>query len=212
MNALIRRETMGRINKSDQKREEILEHVYEIISTEGVEGATFSRIAERAGIHKSQLTYYFNTKGAMIVSLVDLITDKYIERFYEMVASVTDPRARLEKSLDVIFSRQWVRIIDYRVFYSCFYLGLVNEQVRARFKAMYDRLKEILVEELKTHMARGTVTIDDPETTAVFIIIQLEGFDYYLAVSGYDKKTEQYGRYLKQHLIHVLGVRQTTET
>jgi AcrR family transcriptional regulator len=201
---------MGRKNKSEQKREEILEHVYKVISAEGVQGATFSRIAEHAGIHKSLLTYYFNTKEEMIISLVDLITDRYIERFYDMVAGITDPRERLEKSLDVVFGRQWVRIIDFRVFYSCFYLGLMNEEVRARFKAMYDRLKKILVEELKTYMARGIVRIDDPENTAIFIIIQIEGFDYYLAVSGYDKKTERYGRYLKQHLVNVLGVQLTT--
>ena len=197
---------MGRKNRSEQKREEILRHVYEIVSTQGVEGATFSRIAEHVGIHKSLLTYYFNTKEEMIISLVDVITERYIETFNDLVSRVEDPRVRLEKSLDMIFSREWVRVINFRVFYSCFYLGLMNEEIRRRFKTMYDRLKEILVRELETYMADGIVRIDDPEKTAVLIIIQLEGFDYYLAVSGYDTETEKYGRHIKEHLVTMLNI------
>lgn len=197
---------MGRKNKSEAKREEILNHVYEIISARGVEGATFSQIAEYAGIHKSLLTYYFTTKEEMIISLVDVITRRYVQTFYAMVSGIEDPRERLEKSLDMIFGKQWVRVIDYRVFYSCFYLGLMNEAIRARFKSMYDRLKEILVEELEGYAARGIVRIDDPETAAVLIIIQLEGYDYFLAVSGYDAKTQEYGRYIKELLTTMLHI------
>lgn len=197
---------MGRKNKSEAKREEILNHVYEIISARGVEGATFSQIAEYAGIHKSLLTYYFTTKEEMIISLVDVITRRYVQTFNAMVSGIEDPRERLEKSLDMIFGKQWVRVIDYRVFYSCFYLGLMNEAIRARFKSMYDRLKEILVEEIEGYAARGIVRIDDPETAAVLIIIQLEGYDYFLAVSGYDAKTQEYGRYIKELLTTMLHI------
>jgi AcrR family transcriptional regulator len=203
---------MGRINRSEEKREEILRHVYEIIKAEGVEGATFSRIAEHAGIHKSLLTYYFNTKEEMIISLVDVITERYVETFYDAVLRIDDPRERLMTSLDMIFDRRWVRVIDYRVFYSCFYLGLMNEEIRRRFKAMYDRLKEILVRELSTYAARGIVKIDDPDKTALLIIIQLEGFDYYLAVSGYDARTEAYGRHVKEHLMEMLNVKPVAGT
>lgn len=198
---------MGRKNKSTEKREEILGHVYDVIRGRGVEGATFSQIAEYAGIHKSLLTYYFNTKEEMILALVDVITQRYLEAFYDAVRSVDDPRDRLEKSLDMILGGQWVRIIDYRVFYSCFYLGLMNEEIRRRFKAMYDRLEDILVEELKTYEAHGIVKVDDPRETALLIITQLEGFDYYLAVSGYDPLTERHGRIVRKHLSDMLQIR-----
>jgi TetR/AcrR family fatty acid metabolism transcriptional regulator len=197
---------MGRRNKSAEKREEILQHVYEVISTRGVEGATFSQIADHSGIHKSLLTYYFNTKEEMIIALVDTITQRYIETFYNALSVIRGSRERLEKSLDMIFSRDWVRIIDYRVFYSCFYLGLMNEEIRRRFKTMYDRLKEILVEELVTYQEQGIIKIDDPERIALLIIFQLEGYDYYLVVSGYDAETEQYGRYIRDHLAGMLNI------
>jgi len=197
---------MGRKNKSVEKREEIIQRLYEIIGTHGIEGATFSQIAEHIGIHKSLLTYYFKTKEEMIIALVDTITRKYIETFYDALSAIRGSHDRLEKSLDMIFSRDWVRIIDYRVFYSCFYLGLMNEEIRTRFKAMYDRLRELLVEELKDYTANGIINIDDPEKTALLIIIQLEGFDYYLAVSGYDPQTEHYGRYVRDHLAGILNI------
>jgi AcrR family transcriptional regulator len=196
---------MGRINRSEEKKEEILRHLYDIISEKGIEGATLAKIAKRIGIHKSLLTYYFNTKEEMIIALVDLITEKYLRAFYDMASRIEDPKKRLEASLDIIFSRDWVEIIDFRVFYSCFYLSLTNEKIRHRFKKMYDRMKEALVGELSTYVDEGLVKIENPEEAAVFIITLLEGFDYYWAVSGYDREVEAYGRGLKDLLVKQFG-------
>ena len=72
---------MGRKNRSDTKRSEIIKHVYDVIAESGIEGATLSRIANHMGIHKSLLTYYFHTKEEMIIALVDFITETY-EKFF----------------------------------------------------------------------------------------------------------------------------------
>lgn len=198
---------MGRKNRSDKKRTEILEHLYEIISKGGIEEATLSKIAKHMGVHKSLLTYYFKTKEEMIISLVDFITDKYLRTFYDMVSRIEDPRKRLEASLDVIFSQHWVRVIDYRVFYSCFYLSIVNEKIRIRFKKMYDIMKEVLVKDLEIFKNEGIIEIENPEETAVFIISMIEGFDYYLVVSGYDRKLEDYSTYLRNQIVKMLNVK-----
>lgn len=198
---------MGRKNRSEEKRTEILEHLYDVISEGGIEDATLSRIARHMGVHKSLLTYYFNTKEEMIIALVDFITDKYLKTFHDMVSRIEDPRERLKTSLDVIFSHQWVRVIDYRVFYSCFYLSIVNEKIRLRFKEMYDVMKDVLVKDLKIFREEGIIDVDSPEDAAVFIISMLEGFDYYLVVSGYDSELEKYTDYLRNQIAKMLNLK-----
>jgi len=198
---------MGRKNRSQEKRLELLGHVSDAIREDGIEGATLSRIAKRAGVHKSLITYYFSTKDEIIVALVDFITDRYEEAFAEMVAGIDDPDRRLETCLDIIFGRSWIEIVDYRVFYSCFYLSLMNERVRERFSLMYDRLKSFLIREIELGVSQGIVDVEDSEKAAVFIMMLLEGFDYYWAVAGYVRDVEDYGEYFKAHIKTLLGVK-----
>jgi len=198
---------MGRKNRSEEKRLELLGHVCDVIRDDGIEGATLSRIAKRAGVHKSLLTYYFSTKDEMIVALVDFITDRYEEAFSGLVAGIDDPDRRLETSLDIIFGKQWTEIVDYRVFYSCFYLSLMNERVRERFSLMYDRLKGFLIREIDQAASRGVLNVEDTEKAAVFVMMLLEGFDYYWAVAGYVRDVEAYGEYFKTHIKKLLGMK-----
>jgi len=198
---------MGRKNRSQEKRLELLGHVADAIREDGIEGATLSRIAKRAGVHKSLITYYFSTKDEMIVALVDFITDQYEEAFSGLVAGIDDPDRRLETCLDIIFGRNWTQIVDYRVFYSCFYLSLMNERVRERFSLMYDRLKGFLIREIDLGRDRGIIDVEDSEKAAVFIMMLLEGFDYYWAVAGYVRDVEEYGEYFKMHIKKFLGMK-----
>jgi len=202
---------MGRKNRSEEKRLELLDHVIDAIREDGIEGATFARIARRAGVHKSLITYYFSTKDEMIVSLVDFITERYEEAFTKLVAGVDDPDRRLETSLDIIFGRQWTQIVDYRVFYSCFYLSLMNERVRERFSLMYDRLKGFLIQEIDLGVKQGVIDVEDSEKAAVFVMTLLEGFDYYWAVAGYVRDVEDYGEYFKAHIKKLLGMKPPSE-
>jgi hypothetical protein len=53
----------------------------------------------------------------------------------------------------------------------------------------------------------GIIEVDSPEDAAVFIISMLEGFDYYLVVSGYDKELEDYAGYLRNQIVKMLKVK-----
>ncbi len=191
---------MGRKNRSDTKRSEILKHVYDVIGESGIEGATLSRIANHMGIHKSLLTYYFHTKEEMIIALVDFITETYEKLFLAKISHISDPRQRLETGLDIIFSRQWDKVINARVFYSCFYLTLMNETIRRRFHTMYDRFKDVLKEELTICRDQGIIDIVDPEQSAVFIVSLSEGYDCYWIITGNDKDADRYGRHCKEQI------------
>jgi AcrR family transcriptional regulator len=191
---------MGRKNRSDAKRAEIIKHVYDVIAESGIEGATLSRIAKHMGIHKSLLTYYFHTKEEMIIALVDFITETYESLFLDKISHISDTRQRLETALDIVFSRQWDKVINARVFYSCFYLTLMNETIRLRFHKMYDRFKDVLKQELTIGRDQGIIDIEDPEQSAVFIVSLSEGYDCYWIISGDDKDTDRYGRHCKEQV------------
>lgn len=198
---------MARKNKSDQRRAEILAEVYEIIARDGIEGVTFSKVAKHIGIHKSLLSYYFENKEEMIVALVEFMAESYEKGFAEMVSGITDPKMRFEGCLDILLGEEWDRIVNPTVFYSCYYLSLLNPKIRDRYRMMYERIKEVIVEELKNSAQLGVVKIEDPEKAAVLIISIMEGFDYYWTIIGHENITKDYGRYFKTQILGLFGAR-----
>lgn len=57
--------------KNLQKRTEILENAYQMISEDSYQGMTFSSLAEKSGISKSLLQSYFPQKQAIVQELLD---------------------------------------------------------------------------------------------------------------------------------------------
>ncbi|MDC7124202.1 MAG: TetR/AcrR family transcriptional regulator [Spirochaetales bacterium] len=168
---------MGRPNHSDIKRSEIVQYVYKAIQDHGIEGATLSTIASYMDGHKSLLTYYFNTKEELFIALVDWCIEEYEKFYFESIKDITDYRERYEKSIELIFSRQWHENINVKVFYSCLYLSMYNPKIKIRFKDMYRRFLESLESELTLYKEKGLINIDDISGTASYILAIVEGFD-----------------------------------
>jgi AcrR family transcriptional regulator len=100
------------------RKQEILEHFYEVLAAEGIEGASNAKIARHMDVNPSLIYHYFSSREEMIVELVRYITERYARAFGPRIEQVTDPDRRLHAILDTLFSRDWVQFIDMGAFYS----------------------------------------------------------------------------------------------
>lgn len=64
---------MPKIVDHDQRRAEILDAVWRIVTTRGAEELSIRVIAAEAGVSKSNVTYYFPTRGEILAAAVDRI-------------------------------------------------------------------------------------------------------------------------------------------
>lgn len=70
---------MGRRPVKDQRREQILEGLFEAMAREGTRGASITEIAEAAGIARGALHYYFESKDEIREALMRRLGDGYLE-------------------------------------------------------------------------------------------------------------------------------------
>ena len=131
---------MGRKSKAVVRRQEILSHFYEVIIEEGFEGASIAKIAKRMDVNPSLLIHYFNTKDEMVLGLIDYIINTYSPTILPDFSTTEDPAERWQDVLDVLAHMQWDRIMNHKVFYSCYALGLRQEEVQKRFHDLYEQL------------------------------------------------------------------------
>ena len=200
---------MGRKSISDIRKPEILEHVYEVVRTEGLQGTTLSKIADRMGVNSSLLIHYFKTKDDIMVALTDTIIEKYLAYFNknsQRINKLKDPKIRLNTLLDLMFDPEWDKVVEANVFYACFYLSFKNKKVKKRIAGLYLNFKKELAKEIREHYLEGSTGEDNSEKAAVALISMLEGYGYLRAATGSNAPNGEYLEYLKSAAKQILSI------
>ena len=107
---------MARKNKSLVRKKEILECFYQVIDQEGIENASFAKIAKLMDVNPSLLIHYFSNKEEMIIAMVDWLIERYQGDYMERLEAIEDPKDRLKFVIFGIFSKEWISLVDNNVF------------------------------------------------------------------------------------------------
>lgn len=189
---------MGRKDKSDIRKPEILDHLRKVMEAEGIEGTTLAKVARSMGVNSGLLIHYFKSKEEMIVAMVDRLVDIYEEIYRRRLARLDNPEARLEKIMESLFRTDPMMRENDSVFYACYVMSFRNPRIRSRFKHMFDRFRTRLADEIAAFMAAGIVRVTDPVKTADIIITVIEGINFYRTMLGDDAKIEETAEYFRR--------------
>jgi len=175
---------MGRKDKSESRRREILEACYQVVARKGLEGATLKSIGREMGVAPSLLMHYFANKEALIQSLVDHMIQKMDYTFLENMESVPTAKKRLELFLEKNLSFELPDAVDSKVFYGAFYLALSDDHVRRSFQKVYDHDRSLISRLIADYAAEAGVAGLDPGLLAIQLIALFEGLYLYKVVYG----------------------------
>ncbi len=195
---------MGRKDKSEIRKPEILEHLYEVLAKDGLEGASLAKVANHMGVYPSMLVHYFKTKEQMMVEFVDYIIERFNTWYMSDIDNITDPKKRFDLMLDRIFMLKGQGVIDPVVFYAIVYLSFRSTRVKKRVQAMYSLLIESLRSEINVGVKQGILNCTDVEMISFIITIVTEGLDYCRFMYDDLKAIEKAGLFLKSAILNVL--------
>jgi AcrR family transcriptional regulator len=188
---------------ADIRKREILESYYQVISRNGIEGASIARIAKLMGIQPSLITHYFKTKEVMTAELVGFILAKYEEPYFYGLDETDDYRKRFNLFLDGLFGLDRIRFVDNGAFYSCYSLTFRNQKIRVQFAEMYDRFRDLLIKELNLYRNQGVIGEVDVSNAANVIIGCMEGLAYLEQMLD-DRQNTELCRSMKEMVVRFL--------
>jgi len=195
---------MGRKSKSTIRRREIMESCYQVIARKGLEGATLKQIGKEMGVSPSLLMHYFSSKEEMILALVDYMVEKMDRTYHRAIKQTDSATERLALYIDKNFNFEIPQSVEDKVFYGSFYLALVDERVRARFRRMYEHDRKMIVGLIKDYMEETGIENLDPDLLAIQLISNIEGFYLYRVVHGDSPELNQAAASYKESLWHLL--------
>lgn len=89
-----------RMQKRDQLEADIIERATNIFSENGYEGSSLAELAEEAGLSKQNLLYYFPTKQALYLRVLDEVLGEWLERMDMLNEKQDDPTAALTSYIE----------------------------------------------------------------------------------------------------------------
>lgn len=195
---------MGRRSIKESRQKEIIEAFYKLAIKEGLENASIAKTAAIININPSLVIHYFKTREHLIYGLIEYILDRYLLIYKTPAEYNDDPKNRLLKIIDNVFSQKWNTLFDDSVSYSCYSLAFRDKIVKEKYKllldALRDNLKQIIIECNKL----GVLAVKDPALVADTIFVMVDGAYYYLSLvsnkAEYKQKLEQYKQLALQQL------------
>ncbi|MCP4024241.1 MAG: TetR/AcrR family transcriptional regulator, partial [Desulfobacteraceae bacterium] len=171
--------------RSDTRKPEIINHLYQVLSQEGLQGTTLSKVAEHLGIATSVLLHHFKTKDDMFIELAKYVYNNYEKKYLALSAEKHPPKKCLESFLNVAFDQVWDET-DESVYWALFYLGSRIKEIREREKLLTLRMKDYISDQIKKIQKTNEQLDHDPEAIAYLVIAMESGLDMLGASVGYD--------------------------
>jgi len=195
---------MRKNQKAEIRKPEILETYYQVIVTEGLEGASIAKIAKRMAIHPSLIIHYFKTKEKMTVELVDLLVEKYAAPEFLDFSHAADMEQRFRLLMDTIFSFEWSRTVDAGVHFGFYYLSFRKPEIRQRFQKMFKRFRDYLAGQLQTYRDAGVLPDQDVQQAADMVVTLMEGLEFHAHFLSADRPFEDFARAAKRAAVNLL--------
>ncbi|MEL6819797.1 MAG: TetR family transcriptional regulator C-terminal domain-containing protein [Pseudomonadota bacterium] len=140
-------------NKNDGKlsriqlenRAAISEAALDVFSTDGYRGATIDRIAERAGMSKTNLLYYFGSKEEVYATVIEQTVEEWLQPFKDIDPD-GDPIEEIRKYISIKLKMSAQKPEASKLFANEIQRGapLMGKFLRTRLKALVDEKAEVI--------------------------------------------------------------------
>jgi len=189
---------MGRKNRSEQRKKEILKACYKVFAENGFEKTTFVKVADRLNVTNPLIVHYFGTKENMILAMVEYMHRDQAEIVSKLVENIKNPEQRMNMVLDYYLGESFEKSFDDVVYYGCFYLSLKNSRIREKFNKIIEQFDKTIYREIKRYLDVSRKTHIDPDMIAFMLDALVEGLDFLCAMKASKKGRHERVEQIKQ--------------
>jgi TetR/AcrR family fatty acid metabolism transcriptional regulator len=152
--------------QQEERRRQLLRATFDEVSERGFSVVTLDDIAQRAGVSKGVLLYYFNSKEELFLAAFTRFINALGKRQRAAADAFTDPVEKLKAIFDVVFAGAKENRHFHRAYLDCITLGVRNDAFGKVNEVFYRECIRIDEEILREGKRRG-VFHDHADAAAV---------------------------------------------
>jgi AcrR family transcriptional regulator len=152
-----------------ETRRRLLEAATAEFAREGYDGANINRISKAAGFAKGTIYNYFPSKRALMLALIDEVSDSHIDFVLKQVQEEGDPGHRLERFFEAGFAFISDHLAQARVMINTLY-GPDVEFKTHMYQAYQPLFQLVSSDIIAAGVSRGVFREVDPDATAALLM------------------------------------------
>jgi len=166
---------MPRKSVAPQRRDQIVQALFECLAEKGHERVTVKDIAKQANLHYGVIHYYFKSKDDIVTAMADSIIAKYERLLVEHLGTADSISEKLQKSIDFLVDEFIFNRRLNRVFYNLVQMAFERKTVRAALRKQLREYRGFIVKEMEEGISNGEFAPHQPEEFASLMVAVVEG-------------------------------------
>jgi AcrR family transcriptional regulator len=153
--------------KKDTTEEKILEAAKDVFLMKGMDGARMQEIADRAGINKALLHYYFRTKERLFESIFSEIIKIAFPKITRIIQSDSGIVTKIEQFVDA-----YIEILLKHPFIPGFIMKELSRDPSSLFKLVvkFGLNPQIVLDQIQLAMDKGEIVQMNPRHLAINVV------------------------------------------
>lgn len=169
----------------DERREEILASAARLFGENGYHATTIDDVAERAGVAKGTVYWYFRSKKALFLAVLRSVSETYRSELGRAAEGISSPLGRLEAALRATFALTAERPEVHDLYFQR--IVDADEGFAGERERIHEQLRQDLRGLLEEAVRAGEVRDDDLETLVRMVMGAAESGAAVAAAGGSDE-------------------------
>lgn len=167
--------TVGRTPKGGRSATRLLEAATTVLARDGIGGATLGRIADEAGMDKRSVVYYFGSREALLVRVVQVVGERIAERIQPGRERGSDLVALVDQNIDALWSAITSAPELARAYFALIGGGTETGEVKRALRALKDVYLGVARDQIAAIEAAGWQARSSSNASALLLVATLRG-------------------------------------
>ena len=166
-------------NLQEQRKKQILSAALQVLSEKGYEQSRMDDIVDQSELSKGAIYWYYKSKEEVYLSLVDYWFSQYSAGVIEAMQEKKLASAKLKALFDFFLDQFKMNSSVFKVLVEFWRLAGISTNFNLKLQKVYSEFLDYVIYIIKSGVSNGEFKNVNPRITALSIVINIEGINWF---------------------------------
>jgi len=170
---------LKKLELKDRRKEQIMSAALSVVVAKGYDQSRMDDIVEKSQLSKGAIYWYYKSKEEVYLSLVDYWFVQYSSGVVDTLKQQESASDQLKALFDFFIEQFDKNPTTFKLLVEFWRLAGLNPDFNAKLQQIYSDFLEYIIEIIKVGVANGEFKNVEPRITALSILINIEGINWF---------------------------------
>ena len=170
---------MKKLELKDRRKEQIMSAARSVVVAKGYDQSRMDDIVEKSQLSKGAIYWYYKSKKEVYLSLVDYWFIQYSSGVVDTLQQQNSASDQLKALFEFFIEQFDKNPAAFKLLVEFWRLAGLNPDFNTKLQQVYSDFLEYIIEIIKVGIANGEFKNVEPRITALSILINIEGINWF---------------------------------